>query len=134
MSARIWPLLLLSAFAQILQLNDTNIYSALTDNPLLFIKFYAPWCGHCQHLAPIYLEAAAILAEEESKVVMAEVDATIQHAAAEAYDIRAYPTMIFFIEGKSNEHYYGERKANFIAEWLMRKEYQYNWQKAHPTP
>jgi len=134
MSARLWVLFALCACAQILQLNDTNVNSAISGHPLIFIKFYAPWCGHCQHLAPIYIEAAAILAEEESKVVMAEVDATTEHAAAEQFDIRAYPTMIFFSDGKVDEHYYGERKANFIAEWLMRKEYQYNWQKAHPKP
>ena len=134
MSARLWVLFALCACAQILQLNDTNVNSAISGHPLIFIKFYAPWCGHCQHLAPIYIEAAAILAEEESKVVMAEVDATTERATAKQFDIRAYPTMIFFSDGKVDEHYYGERKANFIAEWLMRKEYQYNWQKAHPKP
>lgn len=65
---------------------------------------------------------------------MAEVDATVQLGAAAAYSIRAYPTMIFFIDGKVNDHYYGERKANFIAEWLMRKEKQYNYEKTHPRP
>lgn len=134
MSARLWVLFALSVCGEIMQLNDANVHSAISNHTLLFVKFYAPWCGHCQHLAPIYIEAAAILAEEESKVRMAEVDATTEHAAAEAFDIRAYPTMIFFSDGKVDEHYYGERKANFIAEWLMRKEYQYNWQKTHPKP
>ena len=134
MSARLWALFALCACAEVLQLNDTSVNSTIFGHPLLFIKFYAPWCGHCQHLAPIYIEAAAILAKKKSKVVMTEVDATLQHAAAKQFDIKVYPTMIFFSDGKVDERYFGERKANFIAEWLMRKEYQYNWQKAHPKP
>ena len=32
-------------------------------NPLVLMEWYAPWCGHCQELAPRYREAAEQLAK-----------------------------------------------------------------------
>ena len=37
------------------------------------VKFYAPWCGHCRALAPIYIELAKVV--EKDDVVIAELDA-----------------------------------------------------------
>lgn len=38
-----------------------------------FVKFYAPWCGHCKKLAPIWNEVAT---ELKGEVKFANVDAT----------------------------------------------------------
>merc|ERR1719221_298171 len=41
-----------------------------------FVKFYAPWCTHCQRLAPIWEKLADRMATQESPVKIAEVDCT----------------------------------------------------------
>ena len=38
------------------------------------VKFYAPWCGHCKKLAPIYVNVANTI--QNGKVKIAKVDCT----------------------------------------------------------
>lgn len=69
----------------------------------VLVKYYAPWCGHCKRLAPIYEELAELYessAKGKQSVRVANVDATLNDVDVE---IQGYPTLILYPAGdKSN--------------------------------
>lgn len=72
------------------------------------IEFYAPWCGHCKKLNPIYLEVADELERQGSPVKLAKVDATVDSKWAGEYKVQGYPTIFFFHKGEKL-NYNGQR-------------------------
>ncbi|KAK5559399.1 hypothetical protein LTR46_002441 [Exophiala xenobiotica] len=66
-----------------------------------FIKFYVPWCSHCQHLAPTWSELGR---EMEGKLNIGEVNCEQSPRLCEDAKVNAYPTIYFFRGGERVEY------------------------------
>jgi protein disulfide isomerase len=60
----------------------------------VLIELYAPWCGHCKKLEPVYNELAEAL-KNQPNVVIAKMDATANDATHPEYQAKGYPTILF---------------------------------------
>lgn len=90
----------------------------LQSNKLWMVKFYAPWCGHCKHLAPTY-KKAAIEVERLGIMKMGKVDATVESTLASRYGVKGYPTLMFSRDGSLHK-YEGERTVPGFVDFAKR--------------
>ncbi|XP_042390835.1 protein disulfide isomerase-like 2-2 [Zingiber officinale] len=90
-------------------------------NKDVLVEFYAPWCGHCKHLAPIYEKVANAYKLEED-VVIANLDADKYKDLAEKYGVSGYPTLKFFPKGnKAGEDYEAGRELDDFVVFINEK-------------
>ena len=66
------------------------------------VEFFAPWCGHCKTLAPIYEELALAFEHAKDKVQIAKVDADAEKSLGSRFGVRGFPTLKYF-DGKSDQ-------------------------------
>jgi protein disulfide-isomerase len=66
-----------------------------------FIKFYAPWCHHCQALAPNWEHMAK---EMKGKLNVGEVNCDANSRLCKDVKLRGYPTILFFKGGERVEY------------------------------
>ncbi|CAN6331480.1 unnamed protein product [Urochloa humidicola] len=87
----------------------------------VLVEFYAPWCGHCKHLAPVYEKLASVFKQDEG-VVIANLDADKHTDLAEKYGVSGFPTLKFFPKGnKAGEDYDGGRDLDDFVKFINEK-------------
>ncbi len=78
-----------------IELNDDNFVTHVTDDQILFVDFWASWCGPCRQFAPTY-EAAS---EANPDITFGSVNTEEQQELASAAGISSIPTLMAFREG-----------------------------------
>lgn len=82
--------------AKIIQLSDDRFDSAVKENPLVLVDFWAEWCGPCRMIAPLLEE----IAREKDKLVIGKLNIDDNPAKAAEFQVMAIPTLILFKDGK----------------------------------
>lgn len=78
------------------QLNAQDFEKTITDNNLVFVDFWATWCGPCRAFGPTF-EAAS---EENPDIVFGKVDIDANQDLASAAGIQAVPTLMIAKQGQ----------------------------------
>jgi len=84
----------------------------------VLVEFYAPWCGHCKQLTPIWDQLAELFLSAPN-VVVAKLDSTANEV--DGVNIQSFPTLKLFSAGDNKEpkDYTGNRDLRSLASFLM---------------
>lgn len=82
----------------------------------VLVEFYAPWCGHCKQLAPIFDQLGEKYKDSET-VVIAKIDSTANEL--EHTKITSFPTLKLFRKGDNDViDYNGERTLEGFVKFI----------------
>lgn len=102
-------------------------------NYTTIVKFYAPWCGYCQQLKPIYKKLGKYIhgnAKYSVNVASVNCDKEYNKPLCSQYQVRGFPTLMVFrppkyqagkqtrVQNHASEVYQGERTVKAMTKFL----------------
>jgi len=92
--------------SDVLALTSDNFEEAvMRADAVAMVEFYAPWCGHCQKLAPDYNKVAKSL---KDIVVVGAVDCDAEPKLCSKFGVQSFPTLKLFPGERTRNPYTGE--------------------------
>lgn len=91
------------------------------DSKDVFAEFYAPWCGHCKKLSPIWDQLGEHFTGNGDKLTILKMDATTNDLPKSAgFKIAGFPTLKFKPAGsKEFVDYEGDRSLESLIEFVQ---------------
>jgi thioredoxin len=77
-----------------LTMTSDNHEDAVNDG-IVFIDFWAEWCGPCRRFAPVFEQAS----QQHSDITFAKVDTEDQRELAARYGVTSIPTLVIYRDG-----------------------------------
>ncbi|QRW15750.1 thioredoxin [Rhizoctonia solani] len=105
----------LNPSGEVVVLTPETFDKALSEGPI-FIKFYAPWCGHCKKLAPVWTELAT---KTKGRVNIAEVNCEQYGSLCKSQSVDGYPMLFFYHSGQKVD-FRGSRKIEPLEQFVLR--------------
>ena len=76
------------------ELTKETFKDTIVGNDIIFVDFWATWCGPCKSFAPIYEKVS----ENHEDIVFAKVNTEDEQELAASFQIRSIPTLMIFRE------------------------------------
>ena len=101
--------------SNVLHLNTEEFLETLKNNEIVFVDFYANWCGPCKMLAP----SIDKLANEHPEVKVVKIDVDNEERLAYEYGVQSIPTLITFKDGQPARRQMGFLPYEMLEDMIM---------------
>jgi protein disulfide-isomerase A1 len=108
------------AASKVANVNDQDVERVVAKLEYLLLLGFAPWDTQSQDLLPEFAAAAMRLAQLGNPCVLAKLDAVNNPSAASRYQIRGFPTIVFFVNGSRQAYSGGFSRAELVL-WVRKQ-------------
>jgi len=93
---------------------------------VMLANFYANWCVWSKRLSPVFEKTAEKIdsmhwLHEETKVKLVKVDCAVYPIMCKVHRVRAFPSILLFVDGKLTQKYEEDRTVDAITSWVVKQ-------------
>ena len=103
-------------------LTPDTISNFYKEHKMAIIDYFAPWCIHCQRLAPTWENVAAEISKKDIPLGVGKVDCVVQQQMCKDERIMAYPTIRWYQDGAAvAPDYRGDRTLGALLDYAKQR-------------
>lgn len=97
--------------------NPRQFEQIVARSEVVVVDFWAPWCGPCKAMGPIFQSAAK---DYEGKVRFVKVNTEQNQKTAKTFNITSIPTLLVFVNGELADAHVGLTSRSHLDGMLRR--------------